>query len=98
MKLINIARIAIILTLISCGNDDSVVTIPKQEYQKLIGDTIQPIYPKPFTLNTDGFSQEKASFWVAMVTNIWSLVMVIIRRISNITSIVSNALKGLKIL
>jgi hypothetical protein len=50
MKLINIARIAIILTLISCGNDDSVVTIPKQEYQKLIGDTIQPIYPKPFTL------------------------------------------------
>jgi hypothetical protein len=26
------------------------VTIPKQEYQKLIGDTIQPIYPKPFTL------------------------------------------------
>ncbi len=50
MKLINIARIAIILTLISCGNDDSVVTIPKQEYQKLIGDTIQPIYPKPFKL------------------------------------------------
>jgi hypothetical protein len=27
------------------------VTIPKQEYQKLIGDTIQPIYPKPFKLN-----------------------------------------------
>ena len=50
MKLINIARIAIILTLISCGNDDSVVTIPKQEYQKLIGDTIQPTYPKPFKL------------------------------------------------
>jgi hypothetical protein len=50
MKLINIARIAIVLTFISCGNDDSVVTIPKQEYQKLIGDTIQPTYPKPFKL------------------------------------------------
>jgi hypothetical protein len=50
MKLIHITRILFVLTLISCGNDDSVVTIPKQEYQKLIGDTIQPTYPKPFKL------------------------------------------------
>ena len=46
--------ILFVLTLISCGGDDNSVTIPKQEYQKLIGDTIKPIYPKPFTLNADG--------------------------------------------
>ncbi len=46
--------ILFVLTLISCGDDDNSVTIPKQEYQKLIGDTIKPIYPKPFKLNTDG--------------------------------------------
>lgn len=47
--------ILFVLALISCGGDDNSVTIPKQEYQKLIGDTIKPIYPKPFTLNTYGF-------------------------------------------
>lgn len=45
--------ILFVLTFVSCGDDNS-VTIPKQEYQKLIGDTIKPIYPKPFTLNADG--------------------------------------------
>lgn len=51
--------ILFVLTLISCSGDDNSVTIPKQEYQKLIGDTIKPIYPKPFTLNTDGLNREK---------------------------------------
>lgn len=37
------------LILISCGNDD-VVTIPKEEYNRLKGDTIKPEYPKPFKL------------------------------------------------
>ena len=53
-----LSRIIFILTIItfvSCGGDDNSVTIPKQEYQKLIGDRIKPIYPKPFTLNTYGF-------------------------------------------
>lgn len=51
MKLIHIGTILFVLTLISCSGDDNSVTIPKQEYQKLIGDTIQQIYPKPFKLN-----------------------------------------------
>lgn len=42
--------IIFVLTLISCGDDDNSVTIPKQEYERLIGDTIHPIYPKPFKL------------------------------------------------
>jgi hypothetical protein len=37
------------LILIGCGNDD-VVTIPKEEYNRLKGDTIKPEYPKPFKL------------------------------------------------
>ena len=37
------------ITLVSCGDENS-VTIPKQEYHKLIGDTLKPIYPKPFKL------------------------------------------------
>lgn len=50
--------ILVVLTLISCGGDDNSVTIPKQEYQKLIGDTIKPIYPKPFKLHTNGLKGE----------------------------------------
>jgi hypothetical protein len=38
------------ITLVSCGGDDNSVTIPKQEYERLIGDTIHPTYPKPFKL------------------------------------------------
>jgi hypothetical protein len=38
------------ITLVSCrGYEDSVI-IPKQEYERLIGDTIKPKYPKPFKL------------------------------------------------
>jgi len=48
-----IGTILFILTLISCDNNN--VTIPKQEYKKLIGDTSRPTYPKPFELYTDGF-------------------------------------------
>jgi hypothetical protein len=50
--------ILFVLTFVSCGGDDNSVTIPKQEYQKLIGDTIKPIYPKPFTLYSDGLNRE----------------------------------------
>jgi hypothetical protein len=52
-----LTTILFVLALISCGDDNS-VTIPKQEYQKLIGDTIKPIYPKPFKLHTNGLNGE----------------------------------------
>ncbi len=46
------------ITLVSCrGYEDSVI-IPKQEYERLIGDTIKPIYPKPFKLHTNGLKGE----------------------------------------
>ena len=48
MKLIHIGIILFVLTLTSC--DDNSVTISKKEYEKLIGDTLRPTYPKPFTL------------------------------------------------
>lgn len=40
------------LILIGCGNDD-VVTIPKEEYNRLKGDTIKPEYPKSFKLYSE---------------------------------------------
>lgn len=40
------------LILIGCGNND-VVTIPKEEYNRLKNDTIKPEYPKPFEVYTD---------------------------------------------
>jgi hypothetical protein len=46
--------LALILLLVpdfSC--DDNSVTIPKEEYKKLIGDTLRPPYPKPFQLYDD---------------------------------------------
>ena len=35
----------LLLTMISCNDD---VTISKEEYKKLKGDTVKPEYPKPF--------------------------------------------------
>ena len=46
----------IVLTLLSCekASDGNQVTISKDEYQKLKGDTSE--YPKPFKLHTEGLS------------------------------------------
>ena len=38
------------LILIGCGSNNKEVTITKEEYKKLKGDTIKPEYPKPFKL------------------------------------------------
>lgn len=48
------------LLMVSCGPDDT-VTIPKEEYQKLKGDTIKPEYPREVywinSLNSYGNNQ-----------------------------------------
>lgn len=44
------------LILIGCGSNDNEVTITKEEYEKLTGDTIKPEYPKPFKLFSEGNS------------------------------------------
>ncbi len=78
MKLIHIGTILFIFTLISCDNDDSEVTIPKQEYQKLIGDTIQPMYPKPFKLNFNNTNDVSIGIFLGsdgheyLVTNLYT--------------------------
>lgn len=41
------------LFLVSCQDN---VTISKEEYQKLKGDTLKSEYPKPFKLYTEGLS------------------------------------------
>lgn len=41
-----------LLLLLSCGNSET-VTIPKNDYQKLIGDTIKPKYPKKVFINSN---------------------------------------------
>mgnify|MGYP003436882476 FL=1 len=40
--------------LVSSCNDN--VTIPKEEYEKLKGDTLKSEYPKPFKLHAEGLS------------------------------------------
>jgi hypothetical protein len=45
--------LAIVLCFTSCNDN---VTIPKAEYEKLIGDTLRSEYPKPFKLYTEGLS------------------------------------------
>ena len=37
-------------SLVSCNNDNS-ITISKDEYNKLIGDTLKPEYPKSFKIH-----------------------------------------------
>lgn len=41
----------ILTTVISCSDN---VTLSKKEYQKLMGDTLKPKYPKPFKLYREG--------------------------------------------
>lgn len=59
MKYINIfvslvlMFICISIVMASCGDSEN-VTISKEDYQKLIGDTLKPTYPKPFELFRDG--------------------------------------------
>jgi hypothetical protein len=56
----------IVLTLLSCekasdsGFGDQ-VTISKDEYEKLKGDTLNSEYPKPFKLHTEGLSSYENS-------------------------------------
>lgn len=47
------------LILIGCGSNDNEVTITKEEYEKLTGDTIKPEYPKPFKLLSEGNSKSR---------------------------------------
>ena len=50
--------LAIVLCFTSCNDN---VTIPKAEYEKLIGDTLKSEYPKPFKLHIEGLGWEKTS-------------------------------------
>jgi hypothetical protein len=46
---------------ISCNMDNNTVRISKTEYQKLIGDTITPEYPKYFEVGTERYVIELGS-------------------------------------
>ena len=47
------------LILIGCGSNDNEVTITKEEFKKLTGDTINPEYPKPFKLLSERNSESR---------------------------------------
>lgn len=46
----------LLFTLVACETTTDQVTISKDEYQKLKGDTLGSEYPKPFKLYTEGLS------------------------------------------
>jgi hypothetical protein len=46
----------LLFTLVSCETATEQVTISKDEYEKLKGDTLKSEYPKPFKLYTEGLS------------------------------------------
>ena len=46
----------LLFTLVSCETATEQVTISKDEYDKLKGDTLKSEYPKPFKLYTEGLS------------------------------------------
>jgi len=46
----------LLFTLVACETATDKVTISKEEYQKLKGDTLQSEYPKPFKLHREGLS------------------------------------------
>lgn len=46
----------LLFTLVACEKATDQVTISKEEYQKLKGDTLQSEYPKPFKLHREGLS------------------------------------------
>lgn len=46
----------LLFTLVACETATEQVTISKEEYQKLKGDTLLSEYPKPFKLYTEGLS------------------------------------------
>ena len=48
----------LLFTLVACETATEQVTISKEEYQKLKGDTSE--YPKPFKLYTEGLSYENS--------------------------------------
>lgn len=50
-----ILTLLILLLLVSCNDN---VTISKDEYEKLKGDTLHSEYPKPFKLHIEGLSWE----------------------------------------
>lgn len=51
--MIYVMYISLLFTLVACETADQ-VTISKEEYQKLKGDTLGSEYPKPFKLYTEG--------------------------------------------
>jgi hypothetical protein len=46
----------LLFTLVACETATEQVTISKDEYDKLKGDTLKSEYPKPFKLYTEGLS------------------------------------------
>lgn len=46
----------LLFLVVSCETSTEKVTISKEEYQKLKGDTLHSEYPKPFRLYTEGLS------------------------------------------
>jgi hypothetical protein len=46
----------LLFLVVSCETSTEQVTISKEEYEKLKGDTLQSEYPKPFRLYTEGLS------------------------------------------
>lgn len=51
-----ILTLILLFTLVACETATEQVTISKEEYQKLKGDTLLSEYPKPFKLHTEGLS------------------------------------------
>ena len=50
------------ILFLACSNDnkDNQITISKSEYQKLIGDTIKPKYPKTININHNNSNYRKS--------------------------------------
>ena len=51
-----VLTLILLFTLVACEKATDQVTISKEEYQKLKGDTLQSEYPKPFKLHREGLS------------------------------------------
>jgi len=58
-------NILIILTLFLFSCNDS-VTISKEEYNKLKGDTVKPEYPKPFKFREPSFGANWANWAIVL--------------------------------
>lgn len=62
MNKLAIITLIIVNALFSCGDNKNNVTITKEEYSKLKGDTINSGYPKPFSFKHDINNSTKPSW------------------------------------